>query len=397
MDCFVYDGIRSPIGRRAGGLSSIRPDDLLGLCIKEAIRRTGVAADQIDDVIAGCTSQSGEDARNVARHASLVAGLPVSIPGQTVNRLCGSGMQAVLSAAHASTAQQGELFIAGGVESMTRAPFVLSKSETAFAREPKMFEALGARFPNPRIIKEFGGDAMPQTADNVARELDVTRSAADQFALASQLKYTQAKQAGFYDDEILPIEIRGRKGAAATVAEDEHPRGETTIEGLQALKTLYADGVVTAGNASGVNDGAVALLVGSRSAGKRLGLRPRARVLAGAVSGIAPRVMGLGPVDASRIALKRAGLSLAQMDVIELNEAFAAQVLGCLKLMDLCGDDKRVNANGGAIAIGHPLGASGARLVLTATRQLEHINGRYALATMCIGLGQGIAVVIERC
>lgn len=396
MDCYIYDGIRTPVARRAGALSGVRPDDLLGLCLADLVKRSPFDARTVEDVIAGCTSQSGEDARNVARHASLVAGLPVAIAGQTVNRLCGSGLQAVLSASQAISAGHGELFIAGGVESMSRAPFVIAKSESPFQRELKIFEALGARFPNPRIEEQFGKDSMPQTADNVAREIGIDRVAADRFALWSQQKYARAAAAGFYDGEILPVEIRGRKGAVTVIDKDEHPRGDTTAEGLAALKTLFKDGVVTAGNASGVNDGAVALVLGNAAAGQRVGAKPRARVLAGAVSGVEPRVMGLGPVEASRKALARAGLSLDQMDVIELNEAFAAQVLGCLKLMGIAAGDERVNPNGGAIAIGHPLGASGARLVLTATRQLERASGRYALVTMCIGLGQGIAAVIER-
>jgi len=366
------------------------------MCIKAAVQNTGVPPEQIDDVIMGCTSQSGEDARNVARHALLLAGLPVEVPGQTVNRLCGSGMQAVLSAAQAASAQQGELFVAGGVESMTRAPFVISKSETAFAREAKIFEALGARFPNPRIMREFGSDAMPQTAENLASKLEITRLESDTFALASQEKYAKALRSGFYEDEILPIEVMGAKSAVTVVAHDEHPRGNTTLERLQALKPLYQGGVVTAGNASGVNDGAVSLVLGSRRVGEQFGVSPRVRVVAGAVSGLAPRIMGLGPVEASRKALERAGLTLAQMDIIELNEAFAVQVLACLKVLEIASDDERLNMNGGAIAIGHPLGASGARIVLTAMRQLERTGGRYALATMCIGLGQGIAVVLER-
>lgn len=396
MDCYLYDGLRTPVARRAGALSSVRPDDLLGKCLQAVMARSAFRAEEVEDVIAGCTSQSGEDARNVARHALLVANLPVTVPGQTVNRLCGSGLQAVLSAAQAISAGHGRLFLAGGVESMSRAPFVISKSEVAFQREMKIFEALGARFPNPAIEKAHGADSMPQTADNVARELGIDRKAADRFALRSQQNYAKAAAAGFYKDEILPIEIRGRKGASVFVSEDEHPRGDTTLEGLAGLKTLFKDGVVTAGNASGVNDGAVALVLGSAAAGAEAGARPRARVLAGAVSGIAPRVMGLGPVEASRKALERAGLTLSQIDVIELNEAFASQALGCLKLMGVSADDERVNPNGGAIAIGHPLGASGARLALTAVRQLERSGGRYALATMCIGLGQGIAVVLER-
>lgn len=396
MNSYIYDGVRTPVGRRAGALSRCRPDDLLATCISAVVSRSGLPSDMIEDVIAGCTSQAGEDARNVARHASLLAGLPVGVAGQTVNRLCGSGMQAVATAAHACVAGAGGLFVAGGVESMSRAPFVIAKTETPFAREMRVFEALGARFPNPRLEKAFGKDSMTQTADNVARELGITRKEADAFAFASQTKYASAEDAGYFLDEIQPVDLPVRKGSPLRVVKDEHPRPATTLEGLSLLPTLQPGGVVTAGNASGVNDGAVALLIGTREIAGQTGKAPRARILSTAVAGLEPRVMGLGPVYAARKALGRAGLRMADMDVIELNEAFAAQVLGCMKLLELPFDDARVNPTGGAIAIGHPLGASGARIVLAALRRLEHTGGRYALATMCIGVGQGIAIVIER-
>ncbi len=398
MNAYLYDGIRTPIGRHAGALAKVRPDDLLAHCIRHIVERSGFDPKTIEDVIAGCTNQAGEDARNVARHAGLVAGLPVDVAGQTVNRLCGSGLAAVLDAARAASSGHGELFVAGGTESMSRAPFVMAKAESAYSRDFRMFDStIGARFPNPLVIKQYGGDTMPETADNVASDLSISREEADVFAAWSQQKYQDARTAGFYDGELLPVEVStGRKTPPNTVSEDEHPRAGTTAESLAKLRTLFEGGVVTAGNASGVNDGAAALLVGTREAGERAGIKPRARILAGAVAGVEPRVMGLGPVPASRKALERAGLTLEQMDVIELNEAFASQVLGCTKQLGLANDDPRLNPNGGAIAIGHPLGASGARLALTAMRQLERIDGRYALVTMCIGVGQGIAAVIER-
>ncbi|MCC5809508.1 MAG: 3-oxoadipyl-CoA thiolase [Ectothiorhodospiraceae bacterium] len=398
MNAYLYDGIRTPIGRHAGALAKVRPDDLLAHCIRHIVERSGFDPKTIEDVIAGCTNQAGEDARNVARHAGLVAGLPVDVAGQTVNRLCGSGLAAVLDAARAASSGHGHLFIAGGTESMSRAPFVMAKAESAYSRDFRMFDStIGARFPNPLVIKQYGGDTMPETADNVASDLNISREEADAFAAWSQQKYQDAKEAGFYNDELLPVEVpTGRKTPPVSVSEDEHPRAGTTTESLAKLRALFEGGVVTAGNASGVNDGAAALLVGTREAGEKAGIKPRARILAGAVAGVEPRVMGLGPVPASRKALERAGLTLGQMDVIELNEAFASQVLGCTKQLGLANDDPRLNPNGGAIAIGHPLGASGARLALTAVRQLERIDGRYALVTMCIGVGQGIAAVIER-
>ena len=398
MDAYIYDGLRTPIGRHAGALAPLRPDDLLAGVIAAVIKRNPFKAEQYEDVVIGCTNQAGEDARNVARHAGLLSGLPVETAGQTVNRLCGSGLAAVLDASRAVTCGQGDLFVAGGVESMSRAPFVMSKAESAYSREAKLFDStIGARFPNPKVAKLFGQDTMPETADNVARDHGISRADSDRFALASQEKYAKAKAAGFYTDELLPVAVTtSKKGASVTVDQDEHPRPNTTLERLAELKPLFADGVVTAGNASGINDGAAALLIGSRQLGEKAGKAPRARVISGAVAGVAPRVMGLGPVPASQKALARAGLALKDIDVIELNEAFATQVLGCLKLLGLPFDDSRVNPNGGAIAIGHPLGASGTRIVLTALRELERRGGRYALVTMCIGVGQGIAAVIER-
>jgi acetyl-CoA C-acetyltransferase len=396
LDAYIYDGARTPIGRHAGGLAPVRPDDLLAGVIRELVERAKFKPEQVEDVIAGNTNQAGEDARNVARHAALLAGLPPTVAGITVNRLCASGLAAVLDAARAASTGQGDLFIAGGVESMSRAPFVMAKSEQPFQREFKMFDStIGARFPNPKIGKSFGNDTMPETADNVAREHQITRAESDTFAAASQAKYAKAKAAGFYKDEILPVTIAGRKGEVV-IAEDEHPRPDTDLEKLGKLKALFDGGVTTAGNASGINDGAAALVIGTRAAGEKHGMKPLARILAGAVAGVEPRVMGLGPVPAGKKALERAGLTLKDLDLIEINEAFAAQVLGCLKGFGLPLDDSRVNPNGGAIAIGHPLGASGARLALTAARQLQATGGRYGLVSLCIGVGQGLAVIIER-
>ena len=398
LDAYIYDGLRTPIGRHAGGLAPVRPDDLLAGVIKEVVGRNPFKPQDFEDTVVGCTNQAGEDARNVARHAMLLAGLPIETAGLTVNRLCGSGLAAVLDTARAASSGMGELFIAGGVESMSRAPFVMAKAEAPYQREYRMFDStIGARFPNPKVEKAYGKDTMAETADNVAREHQITREESDTFALASQQKYAKAKAAGFYEKELLPVSVAaGKKGAVNVVAADEHPRPETTLERLLALKALNDGGVVTAGNASGINDGAAALIIGTKKAGEKAGAKPVARIVSAAVAGVAPRVMGLGPVPASQKALERAGLSLKDIDVIELNEAFASQVLGCLKLMGIDYADDRVNPNGGAIAIGHPLGASGARLALTATRQLHASGGRYALVTMCIGVGQGIAAVIER-
>ncbi|WP_372090453.1 3-oxoadipyl-CoA thiolase [Tistrella mobilis] len=397
-DAFIFDGLRSAFGRQGGVLSRIRPDDLLGQVIRALMVKTGVDPTAIEDVLAGCACQAGEDARNVARHGALMGGLPVEVAAQTVNRLCGSGMAAVIDASRAIRLGDGELMIAGGVESMTRAPFVVAKSEQAFGRDFKVYDsAIGARFPNPKVIAAYGGDTMPETADNIARDLAIGREESDAFAARSQASYEAARVAGFFEGEITAVTVdQGRKAPALEVTADEHPRPDSTLAALTKLRPLAADGVVTAGNASGINDGAAALLLGTEAAGARFGLKPRARIVAAAVAGVEPRVMGLGPVPAARKALARAGLSLADMDVIEINEAFATQVLGCLKQLDLAYDDARVNPNGGAIAVGHPLGASGARITLTALRELERRGGRYALVSMCIGIGQGIALIVEK-
>jgi 3-oxoadipyl-CoA thiolase len=398
LEAYIYDGLRTPFGRHAGALSRVRPDDLLACVVKEVVARSGFAPEIIDDVSVGCASQAGEDSRNVARHALLLAGLPVETPGAVHNRLCGSGLNALIGAAHAITCGEADVCIAGGVESMTRAPFVVGKAEQAFGKDFKVFDSsLGARFPNPKIETRFGADTMPQTADNLAREYQLSREECDVFALGSQQKYAKAGKEGFFKAEIRPVSLPQAKGKPdVVVSADEHPRPETTMETLQKLKPLFTDGVTTAGNASGINDGAAALLVASRDAGEKAGVKPMARVIATAVAGVPPRIMGFGPVPAAKKALERAGLELKDMDVIEINEAFAAQVLACLKGLGLPLNDARVNPNGGAIAVGHPLGASGARLALTAVRQLHRSGGRYALVTMCIGVGQGIAVILER-
>ncbi|MFL1403778.1 3-oxoadipyl-CoA thiolase [Marinobacter sp. M1N3S26] len=398
MSAYIYDGLRTPFGRHAGALAKVRPDDLLASVIKAVIERNGFERSAYEDVIAGCTNQAGEDARNIARHAGLMAGLPVETAGLTVNRLCGSGLAAIIDAARAVRCGEGDLFIAGGSESMSRAPFVMAKSETPYSRDFRMFDStIGARFPNPRVEAEFGNDTMPQTADNIASDLGLTRDKVDEFAAQSQARYEAARKLGFYDEEILGIEVpQGRKKPPVTVDQDEHPRPQSDVAALSNLRPLFEGGVVTAGNASGVNDGAAALIIGSLEAGEKAGIRPRARIVSAAIAGVEPRVMGYGPVPASEKALARAGLSINDMDVIEINEAFAAQVLGCTTKLGIDQTDSRLNPNGGAIAVGHPLGASGARIALTATRQLERMEGRYALVSMCIGVGQGIAAVIER-
>lgn len=398
MSAYIYDGLRTAFGRHAGALAKVRPDDLLASVIKALVERNAFALEAYEDVIAGCTNQAGEDARNLARHAGLLAGLPVETGGLTVNRLCGSGLAAIIDSARAIRCGEGELFVAGGAESMSRAPFVMAKSESPFSRDFRAFDStIGARFPNPRIEADFGSDSMPETADNIARELNLDREQVDQFAAQSQARFEAARQDGFYDNEILPIEVpQGRKKPALTVSADEHPRPQSTAEALSGLRPLFEGGVVTAGNASGINDGAAALIIGSLEAGERAGIQPRARIVSSAIAGVSPEVMGYGPVPASEKALARAGLTLKDMDVIEINEAFAAQVLGCTTRLGIDPTDSRLNPNGGAIAVGHPLGASGARIALTATRQLERSGGRYALISMCIGVGQGIAAVIER-
>lgn len=398
LDAYIYSGLRTPFGRQAGTLAAVRPDDLVASLIRKLVADSPFSTEQIEDVVLGCACQAGEDSRNIARHAALLSGLPVSIPGQTVNRLCSSGLAAVLDAARAITSGEGQLYIAGGVESMSRAPFVVAKSESAFAREFKVFDsAIGARFPNPEISRLYGQESMPETSDNVARDLGLSREDSDRFAAASQEKFAAAQADGFMAGEILPVHVStGRKTPPRLVSQDEHPRPDSTFESLSRLKALYEGGVTTAGNASGVNDGAVAMFVGNRAVGEKAGIQPMARILAGAAAGVEPRVMGIGPAYAIPKALERAGLTLADMDVIEINEAFSAQVLGCLKLLNVAFDDSRVNPNGGAIAVGHPLGASGARLALSASRELARRNGRYAVLSLCIGVGQGLAVVIER-
>jgi acetyl-CoA C-acetyltransferase len=349
-------------------------------------------------VIAGCACQAGEDSRNVARFAGLLSGLPIETGGITLNRLCGSSLAAVLDASRCVRCDEGDLFVAGGVESMSRAPLILAKAQTAFARGQELADStMGARFTNSNIIKLFGGHSMPETADNIASDLGITREECDVFASASQAKYEAARVDGFFKDEIIPVQVsQGRKKPLLSVEADEHPRPASKMEGLQKLRPLFEGGVVTAGNASGINDGASAMIIGQKKAGEKAGITPRGRIVSGAIAGVPPRVMGLGPVPSTRKALSRAGLTLKDMDVMEFNEAFASQALGCMKQLGIAFDDPRVNPNGGAIAIGHPLGASGARIVMTALRQLERTGGRYALATMCIGIGQGIAAVIER-
>ncbi len=402
LNAYIYDGLRTPFGRHAGALAGIRPDDLAAEVLRALLARHPDAIKHLEDVLIGCTNQAGEDARNVARNALLLAGLPVTVPGQTVNRLCASGLAAVMDAARAISAGEGELYLAGGVESMSRAPFVMAKAESAYSREMKVFDStIGARFPNPRLLELVGADSMPETGDNVSREFGISRDAADAFALASQQKYATACQAGFFQDEILPVSVHagGKAGpASGTVmfAVDEHPRADSTAASLARLKPLAQGGVVTAGNASGINDGAAVLLIGTAAIGDKLGKRGTVRILSTAVAGVEPRIMGIGPVQAIHKALARANLTLAQMDIIEINEAFASQVLACLKLLKLEPDDARVNPNGGAIAIGHPLGASGARLALTASRQLQRSGARYAVVSLCIGMGQGLAMVLER-
>lgn len=399
LDAYIYDGLRSPIGRHAGKLAALRPDDLAGEVIKEVVGRNQIAPEEISDVVLGCVTQAGEDCRNVARFAALLSGLPPTVPGVTVNRLCASGLQAVTDAARAISCGEGELYIAGGVESMTRAPYVMGKADSPYSRNVKMYDTtIGSRFTNPRFAKQYGDHAMPQTGDNVAKDFGITREEADAFALASQQKYAKAEQEGFYKGEILPIALPAKKKDAApeSVERDEHPRRDATAEALAKLKPLFEGGVVTAGNASGVNDGAAALVVGSRAWGERKGKKPMVRILAAASAAVEPRIMGVGPAYAIPLALERAGLALKDMDIIEINEAFASQVLGCLKLMKVDFEDPRVNPNGGAIAIGHPLGCSGARLALTVAREMQQSGARYAAVSLCIGVGQGLAVILEK-
>jgi len=399
LDAYIYDGLRSPFGRHAGKLAGVRPDDLAAEVIAAVVRKTGVKAQEISDVLLGNVNQAGEDCRNVARFAALLAGLPPTTSGATINRLCASGLQATLDAARAITCGEGEMYITGGVESMSRAPYVIGKSETPYSRDVKMYDtSIGARFTNPRFAKQYGNHSMPETGDNVAKDFGVSRAQADEFALASQLKYVKAEADGFYKGEIHPIALPTRKKDAPPVIVDvdEHPRRDTSMESLARLKPLFEGGVVTAGNASGVNDGAAAMVVANRKWGEKNGKKPMVRILAGAAAAVEPRIMGVGPAYAIPLACERAGIKVSDLDIIEINEAFASQVLACLVLMKIDFKDARVNPNGGAIAIGHPLGASGARLALTVARQLERMHGRYAAVSLCIGVGQGLAVIIER-
>lgn len=395
---FICDAIRTPFGRYGGALSGVRTDDLGAVPLKALMERNPqVDWAAVDDVIYGCANQAGEDNRNVARMSALLAGLPTTVSGTTVNRLCGSGMDAVGIAARALKSGETQLMIAGGVESMSRAPFVMPKAESAFSRANAVYDTtIGWRFINPLMKAQYGVDSMPETAENVAVDFKIERAAQDLMALRSQTKALRAQQNGYFDPEITPVIIPQKKGDPIIVSKDEHPR-ETSLEALAKLKgVVRADGSVTAGNASGVNDGACALLLANEAMARGYGLTPRARVVGMATAGLAPRIMGFGPAPATRKVLALTGLSLADMDVIELNEAFAAQGLAVLRDLGLADDDDRVNPNGGAIALGHPLGASGARLITTAINQLERIQGRYALCTMCIGVGQGIALIVER-
>ncbi|MCH7338338.1 3-oxoadipyl-CoA thiolase [Acinetobacter higginsii] len=398
-NAYIIDAIRTPFGRYAGGLAPVRADDLGAVPIQALMQRNPtVDWQQVDDVIYGCANQAGEDNRNVGRMSALLAGLPYQVPATTVNRLCGSSLDAIAMAARAIKANEADLIIAGGVESMSRAPYVMGKSDSAFGRSQKIEDTtMGWRFINPKLKEMYGVDSMPQTAENVAEQFNINRADQDQFALNSQQHTATAQANGFFKNEIIPVHIPQRKGDAVVVDSDEHPRASTTLEGLSKLKgVVKAEGTVTAGNASGINDGAAALLIASDEAVEKYQLQPRAKIIAATTVGVEPRIMGFAPAPAIKKLLKQANLSLAQMDVIELNEAFAAQALAVTRDLGLADDDARINPNGGAIALGHPLGASGARLVTTALNQLEQIKGEYALCSMCIGVGQGIALIIQR-
>ncbi|WP_447511615.1 3-oxoadipyl-CoA thiolase [Acinetobacter geminorum] len=398
-NAYIIDAIRTPFGRYAGGLAPVRADDLGAVPIKALMQRNpNVDWEQVDDVIYGCANQAGEDNRNVGRMSALLAGLPYQVPATTINRLCGSSLDAIAIAARAIKAGEANLVIAGGVESMSRAPYVMGKSDSAFGRSQKIEDTtMGWRFINPKLKELYGVDTMPQTAENVAEQFNVNRADQDQFALVSQQRTASAQAKGFFSKEIVPVEIPQRKGDAVVIDTDEHPRASTTLEGLSKLKPVVkADGTVTAGNASGINDGAAALLIASDDAVQAYNLKPRAKIIASTAVGVEPRIMGFAPAPAIKKLLKQANLTLDQMDVIELNEAFAAQALAVTRDLGLPDDSNKVNPNGGAIALGHPLGASGARLVTTALNQLEQTGGRYALCSMCIGVGQGIALIIER-
>ena len=398
-DAFICDAVRTPIGRYGGALARVRSDDLAALPIAALMsRNANLNPAAIDDVLLGCANQAGEDNRNIARMAALLAGLPTSVPGTTLNRLCGSGLDALILAARTIRSGEAELIVAGGAESMSRAPFVIPKADSAFSRNAELVDTtIGWRFVNPVIRQKYGIDSMPETAENVAEDYNISRADQDKFALRSQERVAAAYARGFFDSELIPVNITQRKGPALIVSRDEHPRPETKLEQLASLATPFrADGTVTAGNSSGVNDGACAVLIASEPAARRFGLTPRARIVAGAVAGVEPRIMGMGPLPATRKALARANLPLSQMHVVELNEAFASQSLAVLRALGLPDDAEHVNPNGGAIALGHPLGMSGARLATTAMYQLLSTKGPYALCTMCIGVGQGIALIIER-
>ncbi|MBP1479272.1 3-oxoadipyl-CoA thiolase [Acinetobacter nosocomialis] len=398
-NAYIIDAIRTPFGRYAGGLAPVRADDLGAVPIKALMQRNpSVDWKQVDDVIYGCANQAGEDNRNVGRMSALLAGLPYQVPATTINRLCGSSLDAIAIAARAIKAGEANLVIAGGVESMSRAPYVMGKSDNAFGRSQKIEDTtMGWRFINPKLKELYGVDTMPQTAENVAEQFNVNRADQDQFALVSQQRTASAQAKGFFSKEIVAVEIPQRKGDAVVIDTDEHPRASTTLEGLSKLKPVVkADGTVTAGNASGINDGAAALLIASDDAVQAYNLKPRAKIIASTAVGVEPRIMGFAPAPAIKKLLKQTNLTLEQMDVIELNEAFAAQALAVTRDLGLLDNSDKVNPNGGAIALGHPLGASGARLVTTALNQLEQTGGRYALCSMCIGVGQGIALIIER-
>ena len=398
-NAYIIDAIRTPFGRYAGGLAPVRADDLGAVPIQALMQRNPtVDWQQVDDVIYGCANQAGEDNRNVGRMSALLAGVPYQVPATTVNRLCGSSLDAIAMAARAIKANEADLIIAGGVESMSRAPYVMGKSDSAFGRNQKIEDTtMGWRFINPKLKDMYGVDSMPQTAENVAEQFNINRADQDQFALNSQQRTATAQAKGFFVHEIVPVNIPQRKGDAVVVDRDEHPRASTTLEALTKLKgVVKAEGTVTAGNASGINDGAAALLIASDDALEKYQLKPRAKIIAATTVGVEPRIMGFAPAPAIKKLLKQANLTLEQMDVIELNEAFAAQALAVTRDLGLADDDARVNPNGGAIALGHPLGASGARLVTTALNQLEQIKGQYALCSMCIGVGQGIALIIQR-
>jgi 3-oxoadipyl-CoA thiolase len=395
-DAVIVDAVRTPVGRFAGALKDVRPDDLAARCIAELVARTGIDPALVEDVVFGCTNQAGEDNRNVARMALLLAGLPVTVAGQTVNRLCASGLSAVTTAAHAIKVGEGDIFIAGGTESMTRAPFVFAKADAPFGREVKVYDTtIGWRFPNPALTAMHPPIGMGETAENVAEQYRLTREEQDEFALGSQKKWAAARAAGRFTDELIHVVIPGRSGDPVVVDRDEHPRPDTTLEQLATLKPAFRKGgTVTAGNSSGINDGAAALLVMELDTARRLGYAPLARIVTTAVAGVDPSYMGLGPIPATRKALRRAGLTIDDVELVELNEAFAAQSLPCVR--ELCLDPAKVNVNGGAIAMGHPLGSTGARLMTTLVHEMRRRQARYGLVTMCVGVGQGIATIVER-